>query len=99
MKVDRGQMQGVAGAYRTQGARPVTPQTQNPAQTQQIAKSDAVNVSKKALEATALRAKVKQAPEVRMDLVMKIKAQVDAGTYSVAPDKVAERLLKSKVLD
>ncbi|HWI63611.1 MAG TPA: flagellar biosynthesis anti-sigma factor FlgM [Symbiobacteriaceae bacterium] len=95
MKVDRSNMQGVTGAYRAQGARPVqTPNTAAP-----VAKSDAVNVSRKAQEATVLRAKVKQAPEVRMDLVNKIKAQVEAGTYSVAPEKVAEKLLKSKVLD
>lgn len=95
MKVDRPNMQGVTGAYRSQGARPVA--NQNPAQP--ATKADEVNVSKKAQEATALRAKVKQAPEVRMDLVMKIKAQVDAGTYNVSPEKVAEKLLKSKVLE
>ncbi|HYF93939.1 MAG TPA: flagellar biosynthesis anti-sigma factor FlgM [Symbiobacteriaceae bacterium] len=95
MKVDRNQMQGVTGAYRSQGARPVAPQNQS----QPAAKSDEVSVSKKATEATALRAKIKEAPEVRMDLVKKIKAQVDAGTYNVAPEKVAEKLLKSKVLE
>ena len=95
MKVDRSQVQGVTGAYRSQGARPIQPQNSS----QPVGKADEVHVSKKAQEATVLRAKVRQAPEVRIDLVNKIKAQVDAGTYNVSPEKVAEKLLKSKVLD
>ncbi|HYG60752.1 MAG TPA: flagellar biosynthesis anti-sigma factor FlgM [Symbiobacteriaceae bacterium] len=94
MKVDRSNIQGVAGAYRTQGARPVQQHA-----SQVPGKADEVKVSRKAQEATALMAKVKQAPDVRMDLVNKIKAQVEAGTYNIAPDKVAEKLLKSKVLE
>jgi negative regulator of flagellin synthesis FlgM len=97
MKVDRPNVAGVTGAYRAQGARPVAPK--DAAQAGKAPQADAVSVSKKAQEATALRAKVRQAPEVRMDLVNKLKAQVEAGTYNVSPEKVAEKLLKSKVLD
>jgi len=96
MKIDSKNIQGVANAYRTGAARP---KTQPGAPAAGVSSTDSVSLSSKSQEATALRNRIRQAPDVRMDLVQRIKAQVEAGTYEVAPEKVAEKLLKSKVLD
>jgi flagellar biosynthesis anti-sigma factor FlgM len=63
------------------------------------APTDTVTVSGKAREAARLRSRLQQAPDVRLDLVERIKAQVDAGTYHVSPAAVAAKLLRSGVLD
>lgn len=97
MKIDRPNAGNIAGAYRAGSARPATATTATGAA--KSAAPDQVNVSDKARQAAALKSKLKEAPEVRMDLVERIKAQIEAGKYNVDPMQVAEKLLKSKVLD
>jgi len=97
MRIER-PSKGVGEAYRVGGARPTTAPSETQG-TQTPGQLDSVSVSQKAQQATALRSKLKAAPEVRMDLVQRIKAEVEAGTYNVSPEKVAEKLLKSRVLD
>lgn len=98
MKIDRTNIKGPAGAYRTIASRPVFSQ-QGTAGSKGAATADKVDVSNKAKQASALKAKLQSAPEVRIELVQRLKAQIDAGKYSVDPHKVAEKLLKSKILD
>lgn len=90
------------------GARPVTaPQRSGagndsataPKPVPPAAPADEVAVSGKAREAARLRTRLKEAPDVRLDLVERIKAQVDSGTYRVSPSAVAAKLLNSGVLD
>lgn len=61
--------------------------------------ADGATFSPKAREAHRLRAKVKQVPEVREELVRRIKAQVESGSYKVDAGDVADKLLKSGVLE
>ncbi len=71
-----------------QPATPVAPQAA-PAQTAGV--SDVVEISTTA----ALAAKVHQIPDVRADLVARIKQEIEAGTYET-PEKIeatVERLL------
>lgn len=95
MKIDRLGTKGMTGTYKV-----------GPAVSQQSAPvsaagngSDRVTLSREAQEAARLRTKLQATPEVRMDLVERIKAEVEAGTYNVEPRAVAEKLLKSGVLD
>ncbi len=97
MKIDRSQLQKVTGAYRAGTASPNVAGKE--AGVAKGAEADRVNVSEKARTAAVLKAKIKETPEVRTELVERIKAQIEAGKYNVDPKKIAEKLLKSKVLD
>lgn len=95
MKVERAGSKGVAGSYKvgsslTRESVPA-PVAANPA--------DKLTLSREAQQVARLRSQLRAAPEVRMDVVERIKAQVEAGTYSAEPRAVAEKMLKSGVLD
>ena len=98
MKIDRPAVKGVAEAYRVQqpgpGPQPTTARVRRSGGI-----SDELSLSREAQEAASLRAKLREAPEVRIDLVARIKARVEAGTYQVDPRAVASRMLQSRVFD
>ena len=98
MKIDRSAIKGVADAYRVQqpgpGHQPATTGARRSG-----GASDRLSLSREAQEAADLRAKLREAPEVRIDLVARIKARVEAGTYHVDPRAVATRMLQSRVFD
>ena len=54
---------------------------------------DSVELSAKAQEIAKLQKKAAQLPEVREELVQKIKEKVRAQTYQVQAEKLAEKLL------
>ncbi len=56
---------------------------------------DRVNISDRSKEVADLMASVNRLPEVREAKVQDIKQRVDAGTYTVDPQKVAESILKN----
>lgn len=58
--------------------------------------ADRLALSQRAEEMKAARAVMMEAPEVRADRVAELKAKIDAGTYQVDADKVAERILDSR---
>lgn len=95
MKIDRLGTKGLTGPYK---AVPADASNSAPAAAA-APRPDQATFSKEAREAGRLRSKLRATPEVRMDLVERIKAEVEAGTYNVAPQAVAEKLLKSGVLD
>lgn len=99
MKIDRpAAVKGVGEAYRVQqpgtGSRPPVTGARRAEGT-----SDGLSLSPKSQEAASLRAKLREAPEVRIDLVQRIKARVEAGTYQVDPRAVAAKMLQSRVFD
>jgi negative regulator of flagellin synthesis FlgM len=98
MKIQRTNIKGVSDFYRVGTARPGINQAQgqNPAAVSQV---DTLDVSQKAQQATALREMLRQVPEIRAELLQRIKAQLDAGTYHVDTEALVERLMKAKVLD
>lgn len=55
--------------------------------------TDRIMLSQQAAEVQAAHETLAQTPEVRAELVAKFKAQIEAGTYQVNADKIAERLL------
>ena len=65
------------------------------AQTKSAAPADRVNISGRSKEVADIMAQVNQLPDVREAKVQDIKQQVEAGTYKVDPQKVAESILKS----
>jgi len=54
---------------------------------------DRVNLSDRARIAGKARAAVEEAPEVRVERVESIKAQVEAGEYRVDPEEVAQKMV------
>lgn len=98
MKVEPSAIKGAAGPYKAGGMRGALPSVAGdgaPA----VPPVDSLTVSVKAHEAARLRSLLRAEPEVRTALVERIRARVEAGQYHVAPLDVAERLLRSRVLD
>ncbi len=56
---------------------------------------DRVNISGRSKEVAYIMTSVNQLPEIREAKVQDIKQRVDAGTYIVDPQKVAESILKN----
>ncbi len=57
---------------------------------------DRLALSHRAEEIRAARAALAETPEVRARRVAQLKAQIEAGTYRVDADTVAERILKPR---
>ncbi len=55
--------------------------------------SDQLSISQAGYDYQVAKAAVKDASDVREDKVAQLKAQVDAGTYSVDPEDFANKLL------
>jgi negative regulator of flagellin synthesis FlgM len=53
-----------------------------------------VEISSQAQAVSAATAAVNAVPETRDDLVARIKAQVDAGTYNVSSSDIADQMLR-----
>ncbi|MCG3210095.1 MAG: hypothetical protein FOGNACKC_03724 [Anaerolineae bacterium] len=60
---------------------------------QQVSNSTEVSLSGDALALQRIMQAAKDAPDVRTDLVQKIKGQIQAGTYQVNTENVAAKLL------
>ncbi|HPQ69972.1 MAG TPA: flagellar biosynthesis anti-sigma factor FlgM [bacterium] len=61
--------------------------------------AEKVSISKEALNIQQLEKEIQNVPDVRMDVVERIKAEVDAGTYDRPADQVAESLLTSSLIE
>ena len=61
-------------------------------------RGDTVNLSSKARELQAAQQAVRQMPEVDMEKVAKIKAQLEEGTYQVDAAKAASNLLADALI-
>lgn len=57
--------------------------------------ADRLALSQRAEEVRAAKAAMSEAPEVRAERVAELKAQVEAGIYTVDADQVAQRILNS----
>ena len=55
--------------------------------------ADQLAFSQQASEVQAAHAALAATPEVRAELVARLKEQVQAGTYRVDPDKIADKLI------
>jgi negative regulator of flagellin synthesis FlgM len=69
-------------------------QADKAASAKQPAPADKVDISGRSREIADIMSSIEQLPDVRAQKVQELKQAVEAGTYSVDPQKVAERLLK-----
>ena len=58
--------------------------------------ADQLALSSRAEEIRAARAALAETPEVRAERVAELKAQIEAGTYQIDADRVAERILNPR---
>lgn len=56
-------------------------------------REDKFEISQRAKEIAIARQALKDSPDVRMDKVQTIKEQLEQGTYSVDPLKIAQKML------
>lgn len=97
VKIDRNSTKGVSGAYRG-AARPVAPVPAGPVSTGP-SQVDQVIVSEKASRAAQVKTHLSSLPEVRAELIARLKEEIDKGSYKVESRKLAEKMLKARVLD
>lgn len=61
--------------------------------------TESVKLSHTAKEIQKIREIVEATPEIRTDKVGQLKREIEAGSYSVNADKVAERMLRESLID
>ncbi len=61
--------------------------------------ADQLKISEEAMDFQYALQKLKDVEEVRTEKVATIKAQVQAGTYEISGDKIAEKMLDSVYFD
>ena len=71
-----------------------TAQTAKTDKTSRKGFSDAVSISSAGKDIQTDKAAVAGAPDVRSELTNSIKSQIDAGTYDVSADSLADKLLE-----
>lgn len=69
--------------------------TQQIAKTSRSTKSDKLEISQMGKDYQVAKAAVANTPDVRMDKVNEIKERMEAGTYNVSSEEVANKLLES----
>ena len=57
--------------------------------------TDRVDISSRSKEITDIMTAINQLPDVRTDKVQQIQKSVEAGTYSVDPGKVADKIMQN----
>lgn len=62
------------------------------------APSDQADISQKGKDLQTIMSRLKALPDVRGDLVTRLKQQVSAGTYAVEPGKVVDGMLQERKL-
>ena len=78
------------GSHRVEGAK--APQSLEESSPAKSSGSSKVEVSDSAKQMSELSKLVREAPDVRSDVVNDIKSRIEAGTYEVNLDKLAEKL-------
>ena len=68
--------------------------TKKVARTESAKKTDRVEISRAGMEFQIAQQAVHAAPDIREDKVQALKEQMQAGTYNISMDDLAEKLLK-----
>gem|GEM_PF-6446316 len=95
--MEQQRLQGPAEAYRSARRERISPRSVR--ESRGPARADQVDFSEKAQEVSSLREALQQVPEVRSDLVARLKAQVDAGLYRIRTEELASRLLQGQEVE
>lgn len=61
--------------------------------------NDRLDISQQARELAKYRQELDRLPDVRTELLAKIKSRIQGGDYQPAPDRIAAGIIKEKLLD
>ncbi|HHW12616.1 MAG TPA: flagellar biosynthesis anti-sigma factor FlgM [Firmicutes bacterium] len=95
MLISNQQVNSVIKAYevtRNQKNRTIQP-------TESVRRGDSLLLSPEARELHLIQKNIAQTPEVRSDLVAKLKESIDKGEYQVSSEQVAHRMLVRSLVD
>lgn len=70
-----------------------------PEQAPTTSKSDSVNLSHESKFLAAIQKRLDETPEVRTERVAQLKSAIENGTYHVAAEDIAEKMLNSSDLE
>lgn len=98
MKVDRPGVNGLSGVRRPDFARSGAP-AERSADPTGVLPPDHLSLSARTVQASGLQSALEALPPVRTGLVEELKGQIARGAYVVNPHRLADRLLKVRVLD
>lgn len=74
-------------------------QAKKPEAKNQISSGDNVNISSKAKDLGRIKQMLGSVPDVRGEMVVKLKTDIESGHYHVDSEKVAERMIQRAVQD
>jgi flagellar biosynthesis anti-sigma factor FlgM len=98
MKIDPSKLHRIGrssvGRVTSEGIQRAQPTQPDPAAS--VGGVDQVMLSQRAQEVQRARAALAETPEIRQERVAELRAKIEAGTYRVDPDKVAERILNPR---
>lgn len=72
---------------------------QEPQDKPSAGQGDNVNISSRAKELNKLKGMADSTPDVRSDMVVRLKTQIENGDYSVDAGKVAEKMIERALRD
>lgn len=61
------------------------------------ASTDSVSLSDSAKDLTTIKSSLQNAPEVRTELVAKLKGEIESGQYNVSGRQIAEKIVQTAV--
>lgn len=64
-----------------------------------IPQSDRLEISREARELQKYRLELQKRPGIRQELVASLKAGIKEGTYKPSPEKIAEGIIRERLLD
>ena len=98
MKIDRRDLAGLPGVQRSGFAR-AGHKVQRNAESTGVQPPDQLSISDRTVQVSELKPALAALPAVRAELVARLKEQIARGEYRVDPHRLAERLLRSGVID
>lgn len=98
MKVDRPGANGLSGVRRPGFARSGAP-VERSADPSGVLVPDQLSLSARTVQVSGLQPALEALPVVRTGLVEQLKERIARGEYTINPHRLADRLLKARVLD
>lgn len=98
MKVDRPGANGLSGVRRPDFARSGA-SVERSADLSGVSQPDQLSLSARTVQVSGLQPALEALPPVRAGMVEQLKAQIARGEYTINPHRLADRLLKARVLD
>lgn len=98
MKIDRQRVNSTAGTQRVDSLRAPAP-VDRTSGTVGAQPADHVVLSSRTLQVSELQPMLGALPAMRAEMIARLKEQIASGEYAVEPHKLADLLMRAKVID